>query len=63
MDGFQVLRLAVRFYHRFSAVVVAHGLGTEQGTPTEPSAHWAHGVCFVAAFFAVEHPLAQDLLN
>ena len=61
MDGFQVLRLAVRFYHRFS--VVAHGLGTEQGTPTEPSAHWAHGVCFVAAFFAVEHPLAQDLLN
>ena len=63
MDGFQVLRLAVRFYHRLSAVVVALGLGTEQGTQTEPSANWAHGVCFVAAFFAVEHPLAQDLLN
>ena len=63
IDGIQVLRLAVRFYHRLSAVVVAHGLGTEQSTQTEPIAKWAHGVCFVAAFFAVEHPLAQDFLD
>ena len=63
IDGIQVLRLAVCFYHRLSAVVVAHGLGTEQSTQTEPIAKWAHGVCFVAAFFAVEHPLAQDFLD
>ena len=63
IDGIQVLCLAVRFYHRLSAVVVAHGLGTEQSTQTEPIAKWAHGVCFVAAFFAVEHPLAQDVLS
>ena len=63
IDGIQVLCLAVRFYHRLSAVVVAHGLGTEQSTQTEPIAKWAHGVCFVAALFAVEHPRAQDLLN
>ena len=63
IDGIQVLCLAVRFYHRLSAVVVAHGLGTEQSTQTEPIAKRAHGVCFVAAFFAVEHPLAQDFLD
>ena len=63
IDGIQVLRLAVRFYHRLSAVVVAHGLGTEQSTQTEPIAKRAHGVCFVAAFFAVEHPRAQDFLD
>ena len=63
IDGIQVLCLAVRFYHRLSAVVVAHGLGTEQSTQTEPIAKWAHGVCFVAALFAVEHPRAQDLLD
>ena len=63
IDGIQVLCLAVCFYHRLSAVVVAHGLGTEQSTQTEPIAKWAHGVCFVAAFFAVEHPIAQDLLD